>query len=252
MGVLKKIIRRTVNKFGYDVCRSFRFWVEPPDLLDLAIRSRTHDDFFFVQVGAHDGVSYDPIRMYILEYDWKGILVEPQRGVFDALQENYKDCKNLIFENCAITDADGPVNLYRPKEEREGQSQPDTMATVFPQHFKDNQETETVAGLTLLSLLQKHKVQRLDFLQSDAEGFDDQIVRQALKLPGALKPKLMHFEVGYQPQNKLVSLYSELSRQGYRLSHGRGLPEHDTLAVWQSIPDRNLPARKLKCNNDSK
>jgi FkbM family methyltransferase len=239
LGALRKTLRRTVNRFGYDACRSFRYWIEAPDFLELAIRSVQREDFFFVQVGAHDGVSYDPIRPYILEYQWRGILVEPQARIFHLLRENYKDSKNLILENCAITSADGPINMYRPKVRRKGIPESDTFATVFPQHFHGNQETETVAGMTLSSLIQKHKVQRLDFLQSDAEGFDDQIVRQALGLPEALRPKLMHFEVGYQPRKALIALYTELTRQGYRIIHGGGIVGFDTVAVRQAGAVRN-------------
>jgi FkbM family methyltransferase len=234
MGALRKIIRRTANRFGYDVCRSYRYWIEAPNFLDAAIRSIQREAFFFVQVGAHDGISYDPIRPYILEYRWRGILVEPQTQAFRSLQENYKNNNHLILENCAITSTDGPISLYRPKQSPKGGLESDAFATVFPHHFENNQEMETVPGLTLSSLMQKHRVQRLDFLQSDAEGFDDQIVRQALGLPEAMKPRLMHFEVGDQPRKQLVALYSELTRQGYRVIHGEGLLGVDTIAIRQS------------------
>lgn len=236
MGVFKKIIRRTANKLGYDVCRSFRYWTDPPNLLDLAIRAMQHKDFFLVQIGANDGVSYDPIRPYILEYNWKGILIEPQKQVFQSLLENYKGNSRMIFENCAITDADGPIRMYRQKERLNGLPEPDVLSTVRQGKLKGELETEIVTGMTLASLLQKHNVQRIDYLQVDAEWFDDQIVRQALKLPEDLKPTLMHFEADWMPAKEVITLYTELTRQGYRVSHGRGFPENDTIAVRQSAP----------------
>jgi FkbM family methyltransferase len=236
MGALKKIIRRTVNRFGYDVCKSFRYWIEPPEFLNLAIRSILHEDFFFVQVGAHDGVSYDPIRPYIVEYKWKGILVEPQKQMFHSLRDNYKDNKNLILENCAIINTDGPVRMYRPKRRTKGSTEPDTLASVLQGHLEGDLEAESVAGMTLFSLLKKHNVQRLDFLQVDAEGFDDQIVRQALGLPESLRPTVIHFEIGWLPDKQIIALYTELTRRGYRIHHSKGYPDNDTVAMRQSPP----------------
>src|SRR5665213_151269 len=234
IGAIRKIIRRTANRFGYDVCKSFRYWIEPPEILNLAIRSIQHEDFFFVQVGAHDGVSYDPIRPYILEYKWRGILVEPQRRMFSSLQKNYKDNKHLILENCAIVNTDGPVNLYRPKQRATGRTAPATLASILPVQLEGDLEEESVAGMTLSSLLQKHKVQRLDFLQVDAEGFDDQIVSQALGLPEMLRPRVMHFEIDWLAEKKIITLYKELTCHGYRIHHGKGYPGNDTVAVRQS------------------
>src|SRR5579862_8763692 len=167
MGVLRKIIRHTANKLGYDVCRSYRFWINPPNLLDLAIRSMQHEDFFLVQIGANDGVSYDPVRPYIMEFKWKGILVEPQSQTFQSLVENYKGNSQLIFENCAITNADGPIRMYRQKETAKGMPEREALATVSRSRLDGELEEEIVAGMTLYSLLQKHNVRRVDYLQVD-------------------------------------------------------------------------------------
>jgi FkbM family methyltransferase len=236
MGVLRKIIRRTANKLGYDVCRSYRFWINPPNLLDLAIRSIQREDFFLIQIGANNGVSYDPVRPYILEFKWKGILVEPQSRMFQTLLENYKGHNQLIFENCAITNVDGPISMYRQKEWIKGRPEPEALATVRQGKLEGELEKETVAGMTLFSLLQKHNVRRVDYLQVDAEWFDDQIVRQALGLPENLKPRIMHFEADWLPAKEAIALYTELTRQGYRIDHGRGgFPENDTVAVRDVI-----------------
>ena len=41
----------------------------------------------FVQIGANDGVTGDPIRRFILEFGWSGVLVEPQLEIFEAAAE---------------------------------------------------------------------------------------------------------------------------------------------------------------------
>ena len=37
----------------------------------------------FVQVGAHDGVMHDPLRKFILNNNWQGILIEPQKDMLE-------------------------------------------------------------------------------------------------------------------------------------------------------------------------
>jgi hypothetical protein len=43
-------------------------------------------EFTFIQVGAFDGITTDPLHKYITRYGWRGILMEPQpRAVNDRL-----------------------------------------------------------------------------------------------------------------------------------------------------------------------
>ena len=69
-------------------------------------------DFFFVQIGAHDGIRDDPIRKYIVKSHWRGLLVEPVPHIFRKLVENYRDETQLIFENVAVAAHDGVMPFY--------------------------------------------------------------------------------------------------------------------------------------------
>src|SRR4051794_34187199 len=71
----------------------------------------------FVQVGAHDGRSDDPLRKHILANRWSGVLVEPQPEMFRLLQQNYSDQPQLRFANVALARSDGPTTLYLPAEQ---------------------------------------------------------------------------------------------------------------------------------------
>lgn len=59
----------------------------------------------FLQVGASDGLRWDPIRSFIVRDAWDGILVEPLPSVFDLLQSNYRYVKKskLVFVNAAVS-----------------------------------------------------------------------------------------------------------------------------------------------------
>ena len=70
------------------------------------------EDFFFVQVGAFDGVANDPLRDLVLAHGWHGILVEPQREAFRELEKNYRGQPGLVLRNVAVADSSGPRTLY--------------------------------------------------------------------------------------------------------------------------------------------
>jgi FkbM family methyltransferase len=73
----------------------------------------TKNDFFFVQIGANDGIRYDPLRPFVIQYHLKGICVEPLSDMYLKLIENYSTEKQLLFENAAIHRYNKHMTLYR-------------------------------------------------------------------------------------------------------------------------------------------
>jgi FkbM family methyltransferase len=129
----------------------------------------------FVQIGANVGNNkYDIIWKLSRQKDWKGLLVEPLPKSFEILKENYSDMPGMIFENCAIMDYDGTVELhYAPDFMNECQQ-----ASVNLGHWPENLATEEVPCLTIESLLEKHNLLDTEFeiLQIDVEGVDDRVI----------------------------------------------------------------------------
>jgi FkbM family methyltransferase len=117
---IKMRIERLFNRLGYNIQRR-----APPDMVpinvfqlavsDLLARRRPDENFFFIQIGAHDGLHFDPIRPLVQKHYWhywRGIPVEPQPKIFARLLENYRDEPQLQLENAAIYERDGDVKLY--------------------------------------------------------------------------------------------------------------------------------------------
>lgn len=52
-------------------------------------RAKATKDFFFIQIGAHDGIMDDPIHEWIERFGWRGIFVEPQSAPFNRLKTGY-------------------------------------------------------------------------------------------------------------------------------------------------------------------
>ena len=68
--------------------------------------------FFFIQIGAFDGISGDPIHHLVRKYGWEGILVEPRAEACAALERNYEGCEGLRFVRAAIGAESGARTLY--------------------------------------------------------------------------------------------------------------------------------------------
>jgi len=184
----------------------------------------------FIQIGANDGQLNDPIYPYIKQGQWKGVLVEPLPPLFEKLKQTYKGIEGLSFENVGITDSDGNMGFYfLPAEYNE----PDWLQQIgtfdrkaielnletLPQLLPKVQTT-TVATISLNTLFKRNKVNELDILIIDAEGFEYKILKQ---LEGvSIKPKYIFFEWGCMEKLEYDLLLKLLTDQGYDLLQSGG------------------------------
>src|SRR3989344_5088239 len=91
-----------------DSDESDRLWGQRLNALATA-----QQDILFVEIGAMDGVSFDPLYAVVMKYRWRGLLVEPLPDLFARLKENYKDATGVLFENAAIAEERGEKVMYR-------------------------------------------------------------------------------------------------------------------------------------------
>jgi FkbM family methyltransferase len=227
---MKLVIQRVLSRLGYEVRR-----VRPPakapllNVLSLVVEDylrrkaeRGDGDFYFVQIGANNGISVDPMSPYILKHHWRGLLVEPHPTAFSQLVEHYRAEPQLVFENAAIAEHDGMTILYSPKH-RAGTGDL-TLASSFDRaavarisrHHRTEVEELSVPALTIQSLLAKHGVRSIDLVQIDAEGFDDRIV--AMFSRSGILPAIFHFEIGSLPLERYRTCLDLLAELGYRIA----------------------------------
>src|SRR5882762_3463411 len=123
--MVKRLLSGLLRRFGYRISNlrhTPRAFLREENLLklnfDFVVAQHLLDtnDFFFIQVGAFDGVQADPIRKFILRHNWKGVLIEPQKKAFELLKQNYADQPHLTFKNVAISDRNEPRTLYTVAE----------------------------------------------------------------------------------------------------------------------------------------
>ncbi len=200
---------------------------------DTLFRKHNHQKFFFIQVGANDGVTGDDLRKYILQYKWHGVLVEPVPYVFERLKNNYKGVENLEFLNCAIGIETATSKFYSISEtDSNGQNLFDAYADFkIDQLSSFNKETilkheymhpdfknlivETeIPTLGINELLFKYPNQTIDLLQIDIEGFDFELL-DALDL-GNKAPGILIFEHQHMPESKYREILRKLKSYHYQ------------------------------------
>jgi FkbM family methyltransferase len=235
---LKNLADRSVRRLGYHIERIVDLRDARIDVFDVLLRylhSTSRGDFFFVQIGANDGVHDDPIRSYIQKFHWRGLLVEPLPHVFAKLLENYREEPQLIFENAAIAERDGSIVLFAPDS---GATYLATFDKALLQKhigYRTPVVELRVPSLTLRSLLAKHTINSISLLQIDAEGFDSQIIKM---LEGTgIWPRIIRFEHHLLSQSERRECFACLADHGYGLHRD----DIDAIAYRPSADDAPPP-----------
>lgn len=185
------------------------------------------EDFFFIQVGAFDGMANDPLREIVLDHGWRGILVEPQPEAFRRLEENYRDQPGLVLRNVAVSDVSGPRTLYKLRAGDPGLPPWALQLASFRREvvlkhgdvipdIASRIETETVECLTFEDLLAPVRPGRIDLLQVDAEGYDFEILK--LFHGAGLRAQIIGFEHKHLSRPERNACVEHLISLGYRVA----------------------------------
>jgi len=79
-----------------------------------SLYSKSKEKITVVQIGANDGIHNDPIHRFIRRDKWQGVLLEPQRYVFEKyLNPLHKKTKGIIVLNAALDVKDGSKPIYK-------------------------------------------------------------------------------------------------------------------------------------------
>ena len=189
MNELKKIINKILNLFGLVILRKLNFsnqYIQISDFSPLKqlFYKNLHADFFFVQIGANDGISYDPIFSLVTKEKVKGIVIEPIPDIFTQLKNNYKDYPQVEPLNLAIHKNKKEMTLYRvdPKNKKYPEWTKGTPSFNKSHHqlsFIEEEDIieEIVKCISFDDLIEKYSIKKIDLLQIDTEGYDAEIIK---------------------------------------------------------------------------
>lgn len=163
----------------------------------------TTNDFFFMQIGANDGISFDPIRRWIVELNWGGIMFEPQPECVRELNALYGATGNIQVAPYGIAPARGAAKLYRHAFGTGTYSM-----MLRPQHMSADNYLE-VECVTFHDAVSMYGIEKIDLLVIDTEGLDLEILA-TIDLQ-VIRPRHIWFE-------KWTHDYDDLTRPTYRTS----------------------------------
>lgn len=233
VGMIKNYIKTKPRLF--DLLNSFRPIESPVERWLDEFSKANNKKVNFIQIGASDGLRWDPVRRFVIRDRWNGILVEPLPPVFEMLKSNYSylhQRQNLIFVNAAISSKDERMFLFWSYSDeflnqlsfedkmyylRKSSSEKDFVEATLKQFstIEDKIKCFSVQCISVNSLVEKYwGNDKIDLILIDAEGHDDTIIR-GIDFD-KIHPKAVLFEShnlgGRQPE-----IYDFLSRKNYKV-----------------------------------
>ncbi len=194
--------------------------------------------FQFIQVGAMDGVRFDPIHEWVRSGAWQGLLIEPLPDIFEELKKNYGAQPGLHFINAAIDREAGERLMYRIPRDHVEQERIPEWALGISSFYNDRNAlggkqvdvatrqlidelvvSQTVRCTTFEHLLDEYAVSHVDLLQIDTEGHDWAVLQS---FPfDRIRPVLIGFEYYNLPDSEFREALAHLERLGYacRMDH---------------------------------
>jgi len=132
-------------------------------------------DGYFVDVGAHNGVSINNTLCFEKEYGWTGINIEPIPSVYNELKKNRSKCVNL---NVAVDNRNGYTDFILNRGPTEMIS--GILNYYEPQHFVrlrneldgngGTSEIVSVPTRRLDDIFMEYEVKHIHLLSIDVEG----------------------------------------------------------------------------------
>jgi FkbM family methyltransferase len=240
---LKDLLRNSIRRLGFEIRKFPRSEFQAAPVFDIVVQlfmAKHGESVSFIQVGANDGSFVDPLRRYILNYPWHGILVEPQEAAFKTLQANYAAAEGrLKFENAAVSDGASSISMYRAPSNYEGdKTYAASVVSADPEVAarqlnidKSRLEQFSVRCITLDDLVDKYSVTKLDFLQIDTEGHDWHVLKTATL--SRISPSIIQFEHGHLSNDTIDKVAEFLDVNEYSIYWGGH--QGDSIALSKSF-----------------
>jgi FkbM family methyltransferase len=231
----KQRLQGWLRELGYDV-KGVRH--TPRQLLDPALgRALEFDDVIcrhmfehepacvFVQVGAYDGVSTDPLHKYIARCGWRGVMLEPQPLPASQLRSLYAETPGVRVVEAAVDHERGWRSLYTVEGGDELPQWVGSVASFDRAHVARHEAFAPgiaakirelkVGCVTFDDVLGWLPDGRLDLLQIDAEGADAYLL--SLFPFERVRPAIVQWEVHHLTRAEQEGALERLCGLGYRV-----------------------------------
>lgn len=180
-------------------------------------------NFFFIQIGANDGMRDDKSYNFITRNKLNGIVVEPLKDMYDLLSQNYSEHPQIRKINKAIHSSAKIMPLYRIKREANVPDWCHGIASFDKNHLLNGTKKipdlekyiieEFVDCISLDELFEENNTEKISFLQVDTEGYDFEIIKMIDFTK--YKPQIVRYECSTLSKNDNQACIDLLCKQGY-------------------------------------
>lgn len=184
---------------------------------------------YFVNIGAHDGITLDPLWPFVCRYHWPGVMLEPLPDVFERLVQNYRSHPQVQLINAALGPEDGYTTLYSVEV-----TDPQTLEMALESSFRRDivlRAADRLPGLeaklterrvrtiSVRSLLAEIGDRQIDILKIDTEGYDLEILK--LFDLAKIRPSLVCAEHVHLDRDGKRDMIEILVRSGFKSWMGK-------------------------------
>jgi len=227
---MKQLLQKLLSRVGLRLvrARSFVDPIAPFDALELAVRaelSRAGESFYFMKVGANDGMLAGSLNLLIRKYGLRGCLVGPDHAALSALEDQLSDQPRLDFRAVGIGELGGKGPLRSPNaagvgvgagffDPLPGVDREPVLAKAAssPAGQQENGPRGEVRSFT--ELMATLPADRISLLYVDTDGSDDQIIEAALE--ASVFPDIIHYGWTEMSAERRFLLKMRLLDNGYR------------------------------------
>lgn len=217
------------NPVLFDFFKYLSRFFDKNEIYELLIDyNKSRKNVTVLQIGAHDGITNDPVREFIVRYrKWQAFLVEPIPKYFEKLQRNYRytSSKRVNFLRYGISNQTDSIHIYQIKEEfiHQFPQYAHQIASLNKSHLFEHfpalkNEMEKIDKvqipvITIRKLISKYHLDNFDVLCLDTEGLEYRIM---MSFPfDVKKPNLIIYETLHLSSSEKATLYENLRNKGY-------------------------------------
>mgnify|MGYP003956164345 CR=1 FL=1 len=189
-----------------------------------------------IQVGANDGIKGDPLYNFVVKFNnkIKLLAIEPQEGPFNQLKKNYSNSRNIFFSQKAIGDGSEKEfysfnknyskfhNTDNTFDRHSSFEKTHLIERLTNSNIKNN-EINNYINISKIKSYKLHEIiddinddfNEIDFLQIDAEGYDDEVIKNSSI--EKYKFKFINYEFKNLSEKRLNNLHEYLQQNGYEI-----------------------------------
>lgn len=211
------------------------------EILKLYFKEMGEKPIYLILIGANNGEIKDFVSEYLFFENVSGILVEPVTEFFFQLQQKFEFNNRLSLENSAIYNKNCKKYIYRVETSAELPDWTRGLGSLKKQtvdlHVNDVREIkkaivkERVNCITFKRLIENYKINEVNILQIDTEGFDFEII-MSIDF-GKVRPHMIIFEYLHLTFYQLYTLVNVLKNNNYEVRKNFG--SKDAIAIDNTI-----------------